>query len=256
MDPETAAIRPGFAAAAGRVDAVAGDGGLVLVPALLMAFPTLPPAIALGTTKLTVITETSVTAITYARRAGLDPYIALPAAGLAISLAGIGAAAASSLPADRFRSLIMALLIGVAAFVTPRPGPGSVIEDADVVSKRRKLTAVSLPGCGIGFHDGVFGPGTGTLLVMSFTGLLPMELLHSSAVAKAVNAGRDIGALTVFAVQGHILWPLGAGTAVCNIAGAALRARTALKRGSRFVRGVLLVVVGALVIKLADDRWG
>ncbi|MFF9041427.1 TSUP family transporter [Streptomyces sp. NPDC014892] len=181
--------------------------------------------------------------------------MALSAAGLAVPSAGVGALSASSLPADWFRPLIMALLIGVAAFVTLRPSFGSVIESADAVSARRRLLAIGVAGCGVGFYDGVFGPGTGTFLIMSFTALLSMEFLQSSALAKIVNVGTNFGALTVFAVQGHVLWALGAGMAVCNVVGATLGARTALKRGSGFVRGVLLVVVTALVIKLAIDQF-
>lgn len=256
MDPEIIASLLVAAAAAGWVDAVVGGGGLILIPVLLMAFPTLPPATALGTNKLTAITGTSVAAVTYARRTKLDRSVALPAAALAVPSAGFGALSASSLPADWFRPVIMALLIGVAAFVTLRPGFGAVIEDADVVSRRRMLVAIGLAGCGIGFYDGVFGPGTGTFLIMSFTGLLSMEFLQSSALAKVVNVGTNLGALTVFAAQGNVLWTLGVGMAVCNVVGATLGARTALKRGSGFVRGVLLVVVTALVVKLSIDQFG
>ncbi|MEE1757971.1 MULTISPECIES: TSUP family transporter [unclassified Streptomyces] len=256
MDPEIVAALLVAATAAGWVDAVVGGGGLILIPTLLVAFPGMAPATVLGTNKLTAITGTSVAAVTYARRTKLDRSVALSAAGLAVPSAGIGALSASSLPADWFRPLIMALLIGVAAFVTLRPSFGSVIETADAVSGRRRLMAIGVAGCGVGFYDGVFGPGTGTFLIMSFTALLSMEFLQSSALAKIVNVGTNFGALTVFAVQGHVLWTLGAGMAVCNIVGATLGARTALKRGSGFIRGVLLVVVTVLVIKLAVDQFG
>ncbi|WMX43705.1 TSUP family transporter [Streptomyces roseicoloratus] len=244
------------AAAAGWVDAVVGGGGLILIPALLMAFPNLPPAAALGTNKLTAITGTTVAAATYARRTKLDRSVALPAALLAVPAAGVGALSASSLPASWFRPVIMALLIAVALFVVFRPQFGSVVEDADSVSRRRRLLAVAFAGCGIGFYDGVFGPGTGTFLIMIFTSMLALEFLQSSALAKVVNVGTNLGALAVFAYQGQVLWLLGAAMAVCNIAGATLGARTALKRGSGFVRVVLLVVVSVLVLKLAFDQFG
>ncbi|MEV8034927.1 TSUP family transporter [Streptomyces sp. NPDC086182] len=243
------------ATTAGWVDAVVGGGGLVLIPALLMAFPTLPPSTALGTNKLTAITGTTVAAVTFARRTKLDRSVALPAAALAVPSAGFGALSASSLPADWFRPVIMALLISVAVFVTLRPNFGSVIEDADAISRRRRLMVVAFAGCGIGFYDGVFGPGTGTFLIMTFTSLLSLEFLQSSALAKVVNVGTNLGALTVFAAQGQVLWLLGAGMALCNIAGATLGARTALKRGSGFVRIVLLVVVTGMVVKLAFDQF-
>ncbi|MFI8828729.1 TSUP family transporter [Streptomyces sp. NPDC053431] len=256
MDVEVVAGLLFAAAAAGWVDAVVGGGGLILIPALLMAFPHLPPAAALGTNKLTAITGTTVAAATYARRTKLDRSVALPAALLAVPAAGFGALSASSLPASWFRPVIMALLIAVAVFVVLRPQFGSVVEDADAVGSRRRLLAVALAGCGIGFYDGVFGPGTGTFLIMIFTSMLALEFLQSSALAKVVNVGTNLGALTVFAYQGQVLWLLGAAMALCNIAGATLGARTALKRGSGFVRVVLLVVVSVLVLKLAFDQFG
>ncbi|MFV2120884.1 TSUP family transporter [Streptomyces sp. Act-28] len=243
------------AAAAGWVDAVVGGGGLVLIPALMVAFPHLPPAVALGTNKLTAVSGTAVAAVTYARRTRLDRSIALPAAGLAVPAAGFGALSASALPADWFRPVIMALLIAVAVFVAARPAFGA-LQDADAVSRRRRLFVVALAGCGIGFYDGVFGPGTGTFLIMAFTSLLSMEFLQSSALAKVVNVGTNLGALAVFAAQGQVLWLLGAGMAVCNVVGARLGARTALRRGSGFVRTVLLVVVVCMVARLGVDQFG
>lgn len=145
MDPEIVAALLVAATAAGWVDAVVGGGGLILIPTLLVAFPTMAPATVLGTNKLTAITGTSVAAVTYARRTKLDRSVALSAAGLAIPSAGVGALSASSLPSDWFRPLIMALLIGVAAFVTLRPSFGSVIETADAVSRRRRLMASAWP---------------------------------------------------------------------------------------------------------------
>ncbi|URN17164.1 MULTISPECIES: TSUP family transporter [Streptomyces] len=245
------------AAAAGWVDAVVGGGGLILIPALMVAFPQTAPAVALGTNKLTAIAGTTVAAVTYARRTRLDRSIALPAAGLAVPAAGFGALSASAMPTDWFRPLIMALLIAVAVFVTARPGFGALPDpDPDAVDRRRRLLVVAFAGCGIGFYDGVFGPGTGTFLIIMFTSMLSLEFLQSSALAKVVNVGTNFGALTVFALQGDVLWALGAGMAVCNILGARLGARTALRRGSGFVRTVLLVVVTGMVVKLGFDQFG
>ncbi|QPP05841.1 TSUP family transporter [Streptomyces bathyalis] len=243
------------ALAAGWVDAVVGGGGLLLIPALLLSFPQLPPSAALGTNKLAAITGTTVAAVTFARRTKLDRSVALPAAALAVPAAGFGAVSASSVPADWFRPVVMALLVSVAVFVALRPRFGAA-EGRDAVSRRRRMAVIALAGCGIGFYDGLFGPGTGTFLIMAFTSVLSLEFLQSSALAKVVNVGTNLGALTVFAVQGDVLWLLGAGMAVCNIAGASLGARTALRRGSGFVRTVLLVTVTGMVVKLCFDQFG
>ncbi|MFE7775460.1 TSUP family transporter [Streptomyces sp. NPDC057445] len=242
------------AGAAGWVDAVVGGGGLILIPALLLAFPQLSPAVALGTNKLTAITGTTVAAVTYARRTKLPRSVALPAAGLAVPAAGFGALSASQVPANWFRPVVMALLVAVAVFVAMRPTFGAV-EGAETVTRRRRLLVIAFAGCGIGFYDGVFGPGTGTFLILAFTGLLSLEFLQSSALAKVVNVGTNFGALCVFALQGQVLWLVGACMAVCNIVGATLGARTALKRGSGFVRIVLLVAVTGMVVKLGVDQF-
>ncbi|MET8450477.1 TSUP family transporter [Streptomyces sp. NPDC005209] len=243
------------AGAAGWVDAVVGGGGLLLIPTLLLAFPHVSPAVALGTNKLTAITGTTVAAVTYARRTKLDRSVVVPAALLAVPSAGLGALSASQVPKDWFRPVVMVLLVAVAVFVALRPQFGATT-GADTVSRRRRMTVIALTGCGIGFYDGVFGPGTGTFLILAFTSLLATEFLQASALAKVVNVGTNCGALCVFALQGNVLWILGAGMALFNIAGATLGARTALRRGSGFVRGVLLVAVAGMVVKLAIDQFG
>ncbi|AVT28452.1 MULTISPECIES: TSUP family transporter [unclassified Plantactinospora] len=242
------------AAAAGWVDAVVGGGGLLQIPALMLAMPNLPVAAALGTNKLAAITGTTTAAITFARRTKLDWRFLSGAAGLAVVCSGLGALSASEVPVGYFRPVVMVMLLLVAVFVVTRPQFGTVQQDA-VVTRMRRLAALLLAGVVIGFYDGVLGPGTGTFLIFAFIGLLQQDFVHGSAMAKVVNAGTNLGALLVFAAQGHVVWLVGLAMAVLNILGARLGAATALKRGSGFVRVVLLVVVTAMVGKLALDQW-
>ena len=123
------------------------------------------------------------------------------------------------------------------------------------VSRARVLPRSVLVGGGIGFYDGLFGPGTGTFLVLALTALLHLDLVTASATAKIVNVCTNAGALAMFAYQGTVLWQLAALMAVFNLAGGMIGARMALKKGSGFVRGVLLVVVCSLVAKLGFDQW-
>ncbi|SCG38926.1 sulfite exporter TauE/SafE family protein [Micromonospora humi] len=242
------------AALAGWVDAVVGGGGLVLLPALLVAAPGVPVATALGTNKLAAIFGTSTAAVTYARRTKLDWAVAGPAAGLAVVTAGVGAALAGAVPAGAYRPVVLVVLVSVAVFVVTRPRLGTV----SVPSRRtrsRVVAAVLVAGLGIALYDGLIGPGTGTFLVLAFTASVGADFVHASAMAKVVNAGTNLGALVVFGVSGHVWWWLGAAMAVCNVAGAAVGARMALRRGAGFVRVVLLVVVLALVARLGYDQW-
>ena len=245
----------GAAAGAGGVDAIVGGGGLIQLPALLLAYPKLPAAAALGTNKFASISGTSTAAATYLRRTKVDRHVMLPAAALAVVCAGCGALSASQLPTSVFRPIVMALLLCVAAFVVFRPSFGAE-QSAVAVSRRRRVATTMAAGVGIGFYDGVFGPGTGTFLIICFAVGIGTEFLAGSAMAKVVNAGTNFGALLVFATQGHVMWALGAGMGACNIVGARLGARLALNRGAGFVRVVLLAVVAAMVVKMGVDQFG
>ena len=114
---------------------------------------------------------------------------------------------------------------------------------------------MALAGLLIAAYDGAIGPGTGTFLILTFTAALGVDFLHGSAMAKAVNVATNVGALVVFGSAGHVAWLLGAGMATANVLGARLGAHTALRRGSAFVRVVLLVVVLALLARLGTDEF-
>jgi uncharacterized membrane protein YfcA len=243
------------AAGAGGVDAIVGGGGLIMLPTLLVAFPALPAATALGTNKLVGISGTSTAALTYTRRTPVDKRVVLPAAALAVLCAALGAVSASALPTRVFRPIVMVLLTAVALFVVFRPAFGAEA-GAKEASPRRRVATTVLAGGVIGFYDGIFGPGTGTFLIICFTIGLFTEFVAGSAMAKVVNTGTNLGALMVFAVGGHVMWTLGAGMAVCNIVGARAGSRLALKRGAGFVRIVLLAVVTVMVAKMGYDQFG
>lgn len=244
------------AAAAGWIDAVVGGGGLLQLPALLVGLPHLPPAHILGTNKAVAICGTTAAAVAYTRR---DPMtlragLRIGAAALVGSLAG--AFFASGINSAVLRPLIMAVLLAVLAFVLLRPTFGATAPSSGPVTRRRVLTAIAVAGLGIGFYDGLIGPGTGTFLVIALAAILHMDLVTASGTSKVINVCTNVGALVTFSLQGAVLWQVAAPMAVFNLAGGATGARMALKRGSGFVRGVLVVVVVSLVCKLAFDQWG
>ncbi|WP_305074498.1 sulfite exporter TauE/SafE family protein [Micromonospora okii] len=254
MDPLSLTTLLAAAAMAGWVDAVVGGGGLLLLPALLVAAPGVPVATALGTNKLAAIAGTSTAAVAYARRTKIDWAVAGPAAGLAVVTAGLGAALAGVVPASAYRPVVLGVLVAVAVFVVARPRLG-VVAQPQRRTRGRVVAAVAVAGLVVAGYDGLIGPGTGTFLVVAFTVLVGADFVHGSAMAKVVNAGTNLGALVVFAATGHVWWLLGLAMAVCNVVGAALGARMALRRGAGFVRVVLLAVVVVLVAKLGYDQW-
>ncbi|WP_422756881.1 sulfite exporter TauE/SafE family protein, partial [Micromonospora sp. WMMD708] len=179
------------------MDAVVGGGGLLLLPALLVAAPGVPVATALGTNKVAAIFGTSTAAVTYARRTRLDWAVAGPAAGLAVLTAGLGAALAGAVPGGVYRPVVLVVLVAVAVFVLARPSLG-VVAAPQRRTPVRVVVAVGVAGLGIALYDGLIGPGTGTFLVLAFTAVLGSDFVHASAMAKVVNAGTNLGALVVF----------------------------------------------------------
>ncbi|MCW5249018.1 MULTISPECIES: sulfite exporter TauE/SafE family protein [unclassified Streptomyces] len=242
--------------AAGWVDAVVGGGGLVLLPALLLGLPAgTPAAHALGTNKAVAIVGTTGAAVTYARKAPVDVRTAVRIGLAALAGSSGGAFFAAGMSTEVLKPVIMVVLLGVAAFVILRPSFGTGPAPAGPAGPRRVLAAIALAGVGIGFYDGLIGPGTGTFLVLTLTAVLHLDLVTASATAKIVNCCTNAGALATFAWQGAVLWQLAALMAVFNLGGGTLGAHTALKRGSGFVRVVLLTVVLALVANLAYEQW-
>ncbi|PSK81022.1 hypothetical protein CLV63_1508 [Murinocardiopsis flavida] len=253
--PELIVLLLVAAAAAGWIDAVVGGGGLLMLPALLVAFPTSPVAPLLGTNKLTAVFGTASAAVTYARGVRLEPRLVWPTAGLALIGAGGGAALAGSISSDALRPVIMLVLAVVAVTVVARPALGAA-RHGELFTKNRVAAAVLLAGGGVAFYDGLIGPGTGTFLIIALTTVVGLDFVTASASAKVVNTTTNLGALAVFGYHGDILWSLGLGLAVCNIIGAQIGVHMALRRGSGFVRVVLVVVVGLLLVRLGWEQFG
>lgn len=238
---------------AGFIDAVAGGGGLIQVPALFSVLPSENPATLFGTNKGSSAFGTLNATWRYSRCIAL-PWrsLVLPAALAAFVCAFAGAAVVAWLSKETVRPLVLALLLGVWLYTLLRPGFGKSIGRMPV----RPLLPALAVGAVMGFYDGFFGPGTGSFLIFAFVRIFGLDFLAASASAKFVNATTNIAALAYFIPHGQIIWPLVAVMAVCNIGGAMLGARLALRHGSGFVRGAFLLVVGSLILKLALDMVG
>jgi uncharacterized membrane protein YfcA len=239
---------------AGWVDAVVGGGGLIQLPALLLAFPGAAPAQLLATNKLGSIAGTSTAAITYARRVRPDLRTALPMALLAYLGAMGGAVIGLHLPKSAFNPIILVLLIAVGAYTLLKPALGTAT--ALRWDGTRHTVAAMLVGFVIGIYDGALGPGTGSFLVFALVGLLGYAFLEASATAKIANFATNLGALTVFAPGGHVMWKVGAVLAVANLAGGYAGARTAVRLGSGFVRAVFVAIVGAFIVRIGGQLLG
>jgi len=242
------ALASGFA---GFVDAVAGGGGLVQLPALLIGLHDKSIPLILGTNKVPSIFGTSSAAINYFKKIKPDlhitAYMTIPA--FVGSMAG--ARLAAQVPKDIFRPLILILLILVSLYTLFKPHLG--MQEDLRFSKQTTKWVVALCGLLIGFYDGIFGPGTGTFLVFLLVGLIGYAFLKASATAKIVNIATNLGAIISFQITGHIWWKLGLALAIANVVGGIAGSHLAIKGGSKLVRKFFLIVSVILIARVGYD---
>ena len=242
----------GFAFLAGFIDSVVGGGGLIQLPALLLILPSsLPFPTVSGTNKCVGFTGTVSAAVNYSQHVRIEWLAALPGAVMGLVFAVLGAATVSHLNPALLRPLVLGLLVAVAIYTFVRKDLGSL--HAPRLSPRQQFWSGALVGAIIGFYDGFFGPGTGSFLIFLFIGVFGFDFLAASAASKVINSATNVGALGYFFVRGHILYGLVVPMAACNILGSLAGTRLAILRGSRFVRVLFLVVVSAIICKLAYD---
>jgi hypothetical protein len=236
---------------AGFIDAMAGGGGLIQLPALFAVFPNTPHTTLLGTGKLAGLAGTSSAIARFVRHVQIDWALVLPAAAGAFLASLAGAWIATMFSPERFRTLVPVLLALVLVYTVLHGDLGREHRPRDYGRHGRWLAAGSA-GL-IGLYDGFFGPGTGSFLVFLFVRLFGLDFLHASASAKIVNASTNTAAIILFSVTGEIFWLLGLGMSACNIAGAQFGSHLAIRRGSGLVRKVFIAVVGTLIAKTAWD---
>lgn len=255
-DPEltTLLLMAVAAFGAGWIDAVVGGGGLVQLPALLLGFPGATPAQLLATNKLASIFGTATSSITYVRRVRPDLRTALPMAGVAFLGAIGGALIGLHIPKSAFNPIILVMLVIVGGYTVARPKLGH--ETALRFDGHRHTAVAMITGFIIGVYDGALGPGTGSFLVFALVGLMGYAFLEASAKAKIANFATNLGALVVFAPGGHVMWKVGAVMAAMNLAGGYTGARTAVAKGSTFVRAVFIIVLGAFIIRIGGSVLG
>jgi uncharacterized membrane protein YfcA len=230
---------------AGTVDAIAGGGGLVTLPALLAAGVT--PHQALATNKGQSVWGSAAALVTFWRAGRVDRAQARYTFPLGLTGAFAGAAIVSVIDQDALRPIVIAMLIGAAVLLVIRKP--SRDEDAPA-SGWWVAAALALA---IGAYDGFFGPGTGTFLIVGFVALCGRSLVHASADAKVVNFASNLASVIVFAYGGYVVWELALPMAAGQLVGGLAGARLAMRGGERIVRLVVLVVSSALIVKLVMD---
>jgi uncharacterized membrane protein YfcA len=246
------AVLAAVALAAGTIDAVAGGGGLLTVPALLAAG--LPPHLALGTNKGQSVFGSFAALVRFSRSGLVDRRRARVAFPLGLVGSFAGAALVLAVPPSTLRPVVVVLLAAVAVFVGVRRPPQPRFEDAP--PRRGATVLAGGAALAIGAYDGFFGPGTGTFLIVAYVGLLGDGLARASASAKVVNFASNFAALVLFASRGTVAWRIALPMAAAQLAGGWIGAHLAVRRGDALVRRAVVAVALAAAAKLAWDMRG
>ena len=238
---------------AGFVDAIAGGGGLIQLPALLISFPDREVAEVAGRNKLGSIFGTSAAALNYRRNFKTDPKLLLAMVLPAFIGSGSGSLLATQISTEQLKVAIVVMLVAVFVYTLARPDLGKVEVLKGAAKRQRTVGAVA--GLTIGFYDGFIGPGTGTLLMIVLVAALGFAFVGASAIAKVVNVATNFASILVFGISGSIMWVVGLAVGICNLAGGIIGSHVAIRRGSDFVRKFYLVVTFALIVRVLFDLF-
>ena len=238
---------------AGFVDAIAGGGGLIQTPAMLLTFPDRNPVSVVATSKTAAFFGTSTAAIQYRKSIKTDPKLLIAMVIPAFIGACFGALLASHISPESYKSSIFAIMIVIFIYTLLKPELGKV--HVDKHSPRKLMVIGSIAACLIGFYDGLIGPGTGTMLMIALVAIMGFAFVGASAIAKVVNATTNLASIIVVGLRIGFMWKLGLVLAVANLAGGYMGSHMAIRKGSSFIRIFYLIVTGLLILRLGYSLY-
>ena len=236
---------------AGFVDSIAGGGGLISLPAYIIAG--VPAHFAIGTNKLSSTLGTSISTCRYLKQGYLKgKQLILPvvcACFTALAGSYLGSSFSMMVSDTVLKHMMMVVLPIVAFYVLRNKNMGAETEQ-QALPVRAMLCISMAVAFVIGMYDGFYGPGTGTFLILIFMGLAHMTSMEAAAYTKIVNLSSNIASLVTFLVSGQVILPLGLAAAVFSIAGHYTGAGMVLKNGTKIIRPIILVVLALLFIEI------
>ena len=248
LEPLVLLALAGAGLLAGFVDAIAGGGGLIALPALLAAG--VPPIAALGTNKVQSVIGTAAAAATYWR----GGYVSLRALGLAIACtfaaAYVGAFVVKQIDVTVLQVAVPGMLVAIALYFLLAPK----LSDDDRHARLRWEIFVPIMGAIVGFYDGIFGPGTGSFLTMGFVALFGLGVTRAAGNTKILNLASNLGALALFIPSGDVVWAAAGAMAIGQVIGGYLGARTGIRFGAKLIRPLVVVISLVLASKLLFVR--
>jgi uncharacterized membrane protein YfcA len=238
---------------AGFVDAIAGGGGLIQTPAMLLALPDRDPVSVVATSKTAAFFGTTTAAIKYRRHIKTDARLLLAMVIPAFIGACFGSLLASEISPESFKSSIFFMMIAIFIYTLFKPDLGKV--NVEKHSPRKLMVIGGIAAFAIGFYDGLIGPGTGTMLMIALVAIMGFAFVGASAIAKVVNATTNLASIIVVGLKIGILWKLGLLLGIANLAGGYTGSMMAIKKGSGFIRIFYLIVTGLLIARLGYSLY-
>ena len=238
---------------AGFVDAIAGGGGLISLPAYL--FAGVPSHMAIGTNKFAMSIGTATASANYIRAKKVNFSIAIWSMLGALAGAATGSKIALLIPDKILTMMMVAALPVVAVFILTRKELRSDdIKPKEMSRVKFVITCIAI-GLFIGMYDGMIGPGTGTFMIIAFTSLIGLDLVTSSGCAKLSNLASNVASMLVFLLSGQINFKLAIPAAVCTTLGAVIGSKLAIKGGSKYIKVVIFLVLGMLFVKFGYELF-
>ncbi|MDG9730155.1 TSUP family transporter [Ignatzschineria sp. RMDPL8A] len=247
MEADIIALLTLVAMIAGTIDAIAGGGGLLTLPALMIAG--LPPINAIATNKLQATAGSFSATAAFARRKLINWKKGGPIALLAFSGGMLGANLISQIPQEYLKAAAPILLLVIATYFIFSPKFTDVERKPKMPRLLFLFTFVPL----IGFYDGVFGPGTGSFYIVAFVALQGHGLLSANAYTKLANFSCNLGSLLVFLFHGNAYFVIALCMAVGAFVGAQIGSRFAVRFGARLIKPLLIILSTIMAIKLLLD---
>ncbi|MGB4659246.1 MAG: TSUP family transporter [Mobilitalea sp.] len=232
---------------AGLVDSVAGGGGLISLPAYILAG--LPPHFAIGTNKLSSAAGTTISTIRYCKNKYVDWGLAIPSIILALMGSVLGANLALSLDDKIMKYMLLIILPPIAIYVL-RSKTMKTEAVQKQITRKKAYIIVCASSLVIGAYDGFYGPGTGSFLILVYTVLAGMDIKKAAGNTKLVNLASNVAALVTFLINGKIVFLLGITAALFSIAGHYIGSGLVIKNGKKVIRPIIVVVLGLLFIKV------
>lgn len=236
----------GSAFLGGIVDAIAGGGGLLTIPALLSVG--IPPAMAIGTNKLQAIIGSATTSYQFVKNGNINPKRLFPLMIAAFVGAVLGGFTISYLDNQLLKSIMPYILVLIALYFL-----FSSKLTSNVTTKQRMSMTIFCFSIGplIGWYDGFLGPGTGSFLIAAFVGLLGFGLMEATMSSKLVNFATNLAALIILASAGKVLWSIGFLMMIGQFLGALIGVKLIFLKGNKLIRPMIVIICIVMAVKLA-----